>query len=67
MKRNQQTATVRRPPARGRRQTITPSEFHERIRARAHEFYVQRGYAPGKELDDWVHAERQIKQEFILS
>src|SRR6185369_1329509 len=31
-----------------------------RIRARAHELFQQRGAEPGRELDDWLEAERQL-------
>ena len=31
------------------------------IRARAYELYLQRGTAPGSELDDWLRAEKQLK------
>jgi len=30
------------------------------IRRRAYEIYLQRGEQPGRELDDWVQAEREL-------
>ena len=30
------------------------------IRKRAYELYVERGNAPGRPLDDWLQAEREI-------
>jgi len=33
----------------------------EQIRQRAHEIYQARGDAPGRELDDWLQAERELK------
>ncbi len=35
----------------------------EQIRRRAYELYIARGREPGKELEDWVRAEREIEQE----
>jgi hypothetical protein len=35
---------------------------HEEIRLRAHEIYLQRGALPGKELDDWLQAERELER-----
>lgn len=31
-----------------------------KIRERAHELFMQRGSSPGRELDDWLEAERQL-------
>ena len=31
------------------------------IRQRAHEIYLARGGAAGRELDDWLQAERELK------
>jgi hypothetical protein len=35
----------------------------EEIRQRAHEIFMARGGAPGNELDDWLRAEQELKQE----
>jgi len=35
----------------------------EQIAARAHEICLRRGGAPGRELDDWLQAERELSQE----
>lgn len=32
----------------------------EEIRLRAHEIYLERGALPGKDLDDWLQAEREL-------
>ena len=32
----------------------------EEIRLRAYEIYLARGAAPGRELDDWLQAEREL-------
>jgi hypothetical protein len=36
-----------------------PSE--DEIRRRAHQLSLERGGLPGKELDDWLQAERELK------
>jgi len=33
----------------------------EEIRRRAHEIYLERGEEPGRELDDWLHAGRELE------
>jgi hypothetical protein len=33
----------------------------EEIRRRAYEIYLERGGQPGGELDDWLQAERELK------
>jgi CheY-like chemotaxis protein len=35
----------------------------EEIRQRAHEIFISRGGTPGNELDDWLRAEQELKQE----
>lgn len=35
----------------------------EEIRQRAQELFTARGGVPGHELDDWLRAEQQLKQE----
>jgi len=35
----------------------------EEIRQRAQEIFTARGGAPGKELDDWLQAEQELKQQ----
>ena len=35
----------------------------EEIRQRAHEIFMARGGAPGNELEDWLRAEQQLKQQ----
>ena len=39
-------------------QPATPVE--EQIRLRAYEIYLQRGEAPGSEVDDWLQAEAEL-------
>jgi hypothetical protein len=45
-------ARTKEPPAK--------TSLEERIRHRAHELYVARGYHSGSELDDWLQAEEEI-------
>jgi hypothetical protein len=33
----------------------------EEIRQRAYEIYVRRGGAPGRDIDDWAAAERELR------
>jgi hypothetical protein len=35
----------------------------EQIRLRAYEIYLERGEQPGRELDDWFQAERELESE----
>ena len=39
-----------------------PAGVEERIRIRAYELYEQRGYVSGRDLDDWLAAERIVRQ-----
>jgi len=34
----------------------------EEIRRRAYEIYLERGQQPGRELDDWLQAERELER-----
>lgn len=36
-------------------------EQHSRIAERAYELSSRRGFVPGREVDDWLEAERQIE------
>ena len=48
-----QTAPAVRPPK------LPPTL--EQIRQRAREIYLARGGTPGRELDDWLQAERELQ------
>ena len=39
----------------------------EKIACRAHEFYVQRGGAHGKDVEDWVRAEKELEDESLAA
>jgi hypothetical protein len=34
----------------------------DEIRLRAYEIYLERGGLPGDEIDDWLHAERELSR-----
>lgn len=42
---------------------MTADEFIARVRMKAYEIYEKRGYSHGKDLDDWLEAERIVKEE----
>jgi hypothetical protein len=42
------------------------STRNEEIRRRAYEIYLERGEQPGRELDDWLQAERELKRGILL-
>jgi hypothetical protein len=37
----------------------------EDIAHRAYELYTQRGCEPGKDIEDWVRAEKELASEFL--
>ena len=41
--------------------SVGNSARDEEIRRRAYEIYLQRGQQPGRELDDWLQAERELE------
>jgi hypothetical protein len=47
--------------------SIVNSTRHEEIRHRAYEIYLERGEQPGRELDDWLQAERELKRGMLLN
>jgi len=38
----------------------------EEIARRAHELYVQRGGEPGKDVEDWVAAEKELAEKPVV-
>jgi hypothetical protein len=36
--------------------------LEKEIRRRAYEIYLERGEQPGRELDDWLQAERELER-----
>ncbi len=54
---------TKKTPARSataRKVTYVPSEAE--IRERAYQIFLNRGAQPGRELDDWLQAERELKE-----
>jgi len=43
---------------------VVPINVEEEIRRRAYELYQQRGATPGGEREDWLAAEREVKQSY---
>jgi Protein of unknown function (DUF2934) len=43
---------------------VVPINLEDEIRRRAYELYLLRGTAPGSEAEDWLTAEREIKQRY---
>jgi hypothetical protein len=42
--------------------SVGNSARDEEIRRRAHEIYLERGEQPGRDLDDWLQAERELER-----
>ncbi len=42
--------------------SVGNSARDEEIRLRAYEIYLERGEQPGRELDDWLQAERELER-----
>jgi hypothetical protein len=43
-------------------QVTRPSPTHEEIQRRAYAIYLSQGAADGRDLDDWLQAERELSQ-----
>jgi hypothetical protein len=41
----------------------TTADLHGRIERRAYDLYERRGCVSGHELEDWLEAERQVREE----
>ena len=46
------------------RKNVVPINLDDEIRRRAYELYQQRGSASGSEAEDWLNAEREIRQRY---
>jgi hypothetical protein len=40
---------------------------HDKIRRRAYEIYLEGGSLPGRELDDWLRAERELRKVALFT
>jgi len=47
-----------------RKNVVVPIKLEDEIRRRAYELYVQRGSTPGSEAEDWLTAEREVRQRY---
>jgi hypothetical protein len=47
-----------------RKNVVVPIKLEDEIRRRAYELYVQRGNAPGSAAEDWLTAEREVRQRY---
>lgn len=45
--------------------SVGNSARDEEIKRRAYELYLERGKQPGRELDDWLQAERELERGVI--
>ena len=43
---------------------VVPINLEDEIRRRAYELYKQRGTATGSEAEDWLAAEREVRQRY---
>jgi Protein of unknown function (DUF2934) len=46
------------------RKNLVPINLEDEIRRRAYELYQQRGDNSGSEADDWLNAEREVRQRY---
>lgn len=46
------------------RKNVVPINLEDEIRRRAYELYQQRGSIAGSEAEDWLAAEREIRQRY---
>lgn len=46
------------------RATVVPINLEDEIRQRAYELYEKRGYLSGHETEDWLTAEREVRQRY---
>jgi len=49
------------------RVSVGNSARDEEIRRRTYEIYRERGEQPGRELDDWLQAERELERRMFLN
>jgi hypothetical protein len=47
-----------------RKNVVVPIKLEDEIRRRAYEIFVQRGSIPGSEAEDWLTAEREVRQRY---
>jgi DUF2934 family protein len=55
---------VKTEPRKNGSVNLVPINLEEEIRRRAYELYQQRGPASGSEAEDWLTAEREVRQRY---
>lgn len=58
--------TAKKPAAKSTAKKTKTDNLQALIAERAYYIYVQRGYSNGNDQQDWLEAEKQIKQELGL-
>ena len=66
MKSTKRSRTGRRPKTWVNTQPLSQDQLNEEIRKRAQKLYENRGGTPGHEIEDWLEAEKQVKEEAHL-
>ncbi len=51
------------PEAAARNHPVAHSPTEDAIRERAYQLYVERGCQPGLDVEDWTHAERELRRQ----
>ena len=49
-----------KPGTETQEQDLSASTREDKIRRRAYELYVERGGGPGRDIEDWLQAEREL-------
>jgi hypothetical protein len=44
----------------------SPDQLGDEITKLAYQFYIDRGYSDGNDMDDWLRAERIVKARYNL-
>jgi hypothetical protein len=53
--------TLQAPPATDKAVRTASHPTEQQIASRAHQIFLERGATPGRDLDDWLQAERELK------
>ena len=63
MKKSRKSAAAQKIGSQGSLNILPEEKVLEIIREKAQRLYEARGAAPGREMEDWLEAERQVKEE----
>lgn len=55
-----------RPVTTGRDSVLTQEQLNDLIQKKAYELFEKRGGTPGNEFDDWLEAEKLVKEELKI-